>query len=64
MLSFLGLRRHEQRALVVGIIFGLFGAWLTETFGEFGEYIALLICVPPPVIVYIIGEVKEGSQQE
>ena len=63
MLSFLGLCRHEQRALIVGIIFGLFGAWLTETFGEFGEYVALWICLPPPLIIYIIGEIREGKQE-
>lgn len=64
MLDFLGLRRHERRALVLGIIFGLIGAWLTETFGEFGEYMALFICLPSPVIVYMIGEIQEGSRQE
>lgn len=54
----LGLKPYEVGSLVLAVVFGLAGALLHETLGEFGEYIALFICLPPPAVYYLVGMTK------
>lgn len=44
------LKHYEIITLILVLVFGLLGAWLFETVGE---YPALLICIPPPLAYYL-----------
>lgn len=41
------MKRHELITLLLIIVFGGAGAWLVETYGATGEYIAVFFAAPP-----------------
>jgi hypothetical protein len=52
------VKRYETITLILVIIFGLAGLALQAIVGAVGEYIALFICIPPPIGFYIYQYVK------
>lgn len=57
----LGLNRLETVTLFLAFAFGLFGWLLSELVDE---YIALVVCVPPPVMYYIYGLMKNADPKK
>lgn len=50
-----GLKTYEIRTLILAVVFGLAGAVLHEALGDVGEYIALFVCLPPPLAFYVFN---------
>jgi hypothetical protein len=48
-----GLKPYEIISLTPIFVFGLAGSILYETYGSPGEYLALFICIPPPIAFYL-----------
>lgn len=51
------LSRHECITLALGILFGLVGALLYKTLGDFGEWLATWLVIPP--VVYYLAFAPE-----
>ena len=54
------MSRHEWISLALAVVFGLVGAWLFETFGDIGEWLANFCAIPPTVyyLVFVQGIFK------
>jgi hypothetical protein len=58
------MKSYEIKSLIVFVVFSLVGAWLSITYGDAGEYIALLICIPLPIAYYVYNVWKHENKTE
>ena len=55
------MKRYEIITIILVFAFGLGGALLYKIAGDAGEYIALFICIPPPIAFYLYGVLKNEN---